>query len=211
MPRLIDLSHVIAPAMPLYPGDASPVHLARHGSTTSDEPMASSFAMSCHAGTHIDLPLHFRAGEPALDAFPLERCWGRAVVVDVTGGEAGAIPAGALDGRDLRGIDFVLFRTGWERLWGTPPYYEGWPHLGVDLAERLAAAGLKGVGLDTPSLDPLDGRACHDRLAAAGAINIENLARLGDLPPVAFLLFVLPLKLSGTEASPVRAAALVDL
>ena len=77
------------------------------------------------------------------------------------------------------------------------------------MAELLAGAGLKGVGLDTPSLDTFGGQADHDICAPAGMVNIENLANLGALPLEGFTLLVLPLKLEGTEASPVRAVAIV--
>jgi kynurenine formamidase len=81
--------------------------------------------------------------------------------------------------------------------------------LSPELARFLAGAGLKGVGLDTPSLDPYGAQVAHDICAPAGMINLENLANLGALPAVGFTLFALPLKLEGTEASPVRAVALV--
>ena len=73
----------------------------------------------------------------------------------------------------------------------------------------LAGAHLKGVGLDTPSLDSFTGSAAHDICAPAGMINLENLANLGALPSRGFTLLAMPLKLQGTEASPVRAMALV--
>jgi kynurenine formamidase len=106
-------------------------------------------------------------------------------------------------------VEFVILRTGWERHWGTPRYYADWPTVSEPLARVLAAARLKGVGLDSPSPDPLHGRAAHDLFAAAGMINIENLTNLAELPDGPFTLLVLPLKLAGTEASPVRAAAWV--
>ena len=65
---------------------------------------------------------------------------------------------------------------------GTDRFYSEWSYLSAELAELLAGAGLKGVGLDTPSLDPFGGQAAHDICAPAGMINIENLANLGALP-----------------------------
>ena len=112
-----------------------------------------------------------------------------------------------LDGLDLTEVDFVLFDTGWDRHWGSERYYREWSWLSPALAERLAAVGLKGVGLDTPSLDLVGGQAAHDICAPAGMINIENLANLAALPERGAHLMVLPLKLDGTEASPVRAVA----
>ncbi len=202
---LIDLTHTIRSGMPVYPGDPTSPAIVRESEHGAGSHQSSSVRLGCHTGTHIDLPLHFRAGEPSLEAFPAERCVGPAVVVDAPEGE---IPASVLDGIDLAGIDFVLLRTGWERHWGGDRYYDGWPFLAPALAERLAAARLKGVGLDTPSIDPGDSETCHRLLAAAGMINIENLAHLQRLPvgrPVR--LWVLPLRLDGAEASPVRAVA----
>ena len=209
--QLIDLSHVIAPGMPQWPGDRQPLAIHRHSEHGPDSHMSSSLEFGCHVGTHIDAALHFRAGEPGLDALPLEACAGRARVVRAgDGGTPRALGADLLEGLDLDALDFVLFDTGWARHWGTPRYYREWSWYDEGLARRLAGAGLKGSGLDTPSLDPYGGQAAHDVCAAARMINIENLAGLDRLPDAPFTLLVLPLKLAGTEASPVRAAALLD-
>ena len=104
----------------------------------------------------------------------------------------------------------MLFDTGWSRYWGQPRYYEDWPWLSGELAGRLASCGLKGVGLDTPSLDGFNGRRAHDVCAAAGMVNLENLANLGELPTRGFSVLALPLNVAATEASPVRAVALFD-
>ena len=103
----------------------------------------------------------------------------------------------------------LIIKTGWEKHWGTSRYYQDWPLISSELATLLAEAKLKGVGLDTPSTDPLGGRFVHDLFAAAGMINVENLANLAALPEAPFYLMVFPLKLAGVEASPVRAVALI--
>jgi arylformamidase len=207
--HLLDLSHTLVDGMAAFPGDASP-RLVRTQSHETDGAMVTVLELGAHCGTHVDVPLHFRAGERGLEALPLARFHGPARVVraDATD-EPGEIPLAVLDGVDLAGLDFLLLRTGWERHWGTPRYYDGWPSLAPGLARALSAAGLKGVGLDTPGADPLHGREAHDLFAAAAMINIENLAHLGELPDGPFELLALPLKLSGTEASPVRAVALL--
>jgi arylformamidase len=208
---LIDLTHTIATDMAQWPGDEQPLQIHRLSDHGPDSHMSSAIAFGCHVGTHIDLPLHFKAGEPALDALPVGACAGRARVVRAdTGGAPAPLAASLLDGVDVDGLDFLVFATGWARLWGTDRYYREWPWYGEDLAERLAELGLKGTGLDTPSLDPFGGQRAHDICAAAGLINIENLTGLDRLPDAPFTLFVLPLKLAGAEASPVRAVAWLD-
>ncbi len=202
--KLIDLSHTVFTDMPAYPGDETRTvieRLADHGEGTH---RLSAFAMGCHVGTHIDLPLHFRDGEPALDALPPEACFGRARVLSAP---QGAIGPDVFATADLTSLDFVILRTGWDRRWGTAAYYETWPWLTPETATLLAGAGLRGIGLDNPSVDPIDIHISHEILAAAGMINVENLTNLDRLPDEPFLFMALPLRLAGAEASPVRAVA----
>jgi len=205
--HLVDLSHVIRSGMAVYPGDVTVPQIVRESSHGPDSHQSSSLRLGCHVGTHIDLPLHFLDGQPDLAAFPLERCRGRAVAVDAA---VGAVDADVFAGLDLADVDFVLIRTGWESRWGTPDYYDGWPFITAVAARLLAAAGLKGVGLDSPSVDPHGVTDAHGILAAAGLINVENLTNLVALPAAGFVFQALPLRLDGAEASPVRAMALLD-
>lgn len=207
--KLIDLSHTIVSDMPQWPGDGQPLSIHRHSMHGPDSHMSSSMEIGCHVGTHIDAPLHFLAGQQGVDRLPLDLFVGEGLVIR-TGDGASPRPLGIEEcrGIDLGPVDFVLFDTGWDRYWGTERYYREWSYLTPELAEFLAGAGLKGVGLDTPSLDPYDGQAAHDICAPAGMINLENLANLDALPREGFTLFALPLKLEGTEASPVRAVAM---
>lgn len=208
---LIDLTHTIVTDMPQWPGDDQALRIVRRSEHGAGSHQSSSLELGCHVGTHIDAPLHFLAGEPGLEALAPDRFVGRARVVRCGDGETSApLPASVLDGLDLAPLDFVLFDTGWGRHWGTPRYYTEWPWYDEELARRLAGAGLLGSGLDTPSLDPRHGQAAHDICAPAGMINVENMANLDALPADEFTLLVLPLKLQGAEASPVRAVAMVD-
>ena len=211
----IDLSHTIISGLPQWRGDDQPLLIHRQSEHGRDSHMSSSVEFGCHIGTHIDGPLHFLAGAPGVDAMPLDRFAGSAAVVDLrqAAGQpcaAGSLGAEILSGRDLSTVDFVLLHTGWDAHWGQPAYYQEWPYLSVELARLLAAADLRGVGLDTPSLDAFGGREAHDICAAAGMINIENLTGLDRLPSTVPLFQALPLKLEGTEASPVRAVAWVE-
>jgi arylformamidase len=211
-PRLVDLSHTIYSGMPQWPGDKQALKLHRHSLHSTGSHMSSSLEFGCHIGTHIDAPLHFLDGEPGVDELPLDRFLGTAVVIRCGDGEhTGPLAPELLDDIDLEGVDFVLFDTDWSRHWGSELYYSRWSFLTAELAQRLAGAGLKGVGLDTPSLDPFNGQSAHDICAPAGMINIENLANLKAVPDRGFTLQVMPLKLDGTEASPVRALAMMEM
>ncbi len=79
--------------------------------------------------------------------------------------------------------EFLLFCTGWDRYWGQPRYYEGFPCLTAEAAEYVASLGLKGVGEDSISLDPCDTTDYpnHMILLGAGLVNTENLTGLEAL------------------------------
>jgi kynurenine formamidase len=204
---IIDLTHPIFTGMAQYPLDPTLAEI-RHEFTHPENGFQSSCAtLSCHVGTHIDTPLHFLDGQPGLEEFPLDRFHGRGRMVEVSTEEG--IPLSAIKGIDLHEVDYLLFHTGWERHWQAPRYYETWPYFTMELAERMAEAGIKGAGLDSPSLDAPGETVVHDRLAAAGLINVENLANLSALAGKAFDFMVFPLKLTAAEASPVRAVALL--
>ena len=208
--KLIDLSHTIIPDMPQWPSDKQALKIPRRSLHGPDSHMSSSLEFGCHVGTHIDAPLHFLEGAAGVDQMPLDRFIGQGVVIRAGDGDSvAALGPEVCRDVDLDAADFVLFDTGWDRHWGTERYYREWSYLSPDLAELLASSGLKGVGLDTPSLDPFDGQKAHDICAPAGLINLENLANLGALPARDFTLLALPLKLKDTEASPVRAMAMI--
>ena len=209
--KLIDLTHTIISGMPQWPGDKQPLQIHRNSLHGPDSHMSSSLEFGCHVGTHIDAPLHFLASEPGIDHLPLDRFIGRGMVVRAGDGDtAAALGPELVADLDLTRVDFVLFDTGWDKHWGTERFYREWSWLSPELAKCLAAASLKGVGLDTPSLDTYSGQIAHDICAPAGMINLENLANLGELPAEGFTLMAMPLKLSDTEASPVRAVAMIE-
>lgn len=204
---IIDLSHKIHGGMTGYPGDEAP-RLVPTLTHAADGILSSRIELSCHTGTHIDSPLHFRDGRPSVAEMSPAACAGPAIRLEASFGAApGPLAAELLTAVDLAGVDFVLVHTGWDRFWGTERYYSSWPFLDLELARLLANADLKGVGLDTPSVDRRDGREVHDLFAACGYVNIENLTNLASLPPGHFTFMALPLKLVGVEASPVRAVA----
>ncbi|MFT5233371.1 MAG: arylformamidase [Candidatus Krumholzibacteriia bacterium] len=209
--QLIDLSHTIKEDMRQWPGDEQPLKLHRHSTHDEATYMSSSLEFGCHVGTHIDAPLHFLAGALGVDEIPLDHFVGSAMVIRCGDGESSiGLGTDLLRDVNLETVDFVIFDTQWSQHWGTDRYYERWSYLTPELAHYLAQAGLKGVGLDTPSLDHYAARIAHDICAPAGMINIENLTNLNAVPDHGFTLQVVPLKLNQTEASPVRALAILE-
>nr|WP_237687530.1 cyclase family protein [Arthrobacter jiangjiafuii] len=179
--------------------------------------------MGSHTGTHLDAPLHTVPGGAAVDELPLEQLAGPARIVGPAcvsaGGDLADLTvirwqdvAPGLDG--LMPGTIVLFSTGWSRYFNTPRYLRH-PSFHPEIAERLVAAGVRLVGVDTlnPDPTPLPGSSgipqlrFHDVFLGAGGGIVENLTNLGAVTWPDPLFSALPLRLSGVDGSPVRAAA----
>ena len=127
--------------------------------------------MNEHIGTHMDAPAHFAVGVWRIDEIPLDRFWGRAVIMDMR--PYVRHPNYSITVEDIKswegktGIrisrdDIVLIYTGWARYWGTYKTWDeywnaigkGFPGLSPEAAEYLVSKGIKGIALDTLSVDP---------------------------------------------------------
>jgi kynurenine formamidase len=208
--QTIDLSHTIRTGMPVFPGDDAPFvrrthFIKKHGFAET------ALTLSTHAGTHVDAAAHLFLEAPALDWLGPDNFTGWGAVLDLTALAAPLIDQPHLAPlADIEGLDFALLRTGWDQHWDTERYYRDFPSLTPTAARFLAGLGLKGIGLDTPSPDPVDSHdlPAHRILFDHGLAIVENLTHLGDLPGESFLFCCLPLKIADGEASPCRAVGI---
>lgn len=208
---IIDLTHTIEPEMPVYPGTPSP-SMEAACTVERDGYRETMLHMVSHTGTHMDAPCHLLPGGETLDAMSPDRFCGNAAVVDVSHlGERGIITAELLRTReeDLRSVEFVLFYTGWEQKWGKPDYFSAFPVMDEEAARFLVSCGLKGVGTDAISVDPVEAGhlPVHRVLLGAGMVIVENLRlqKLAGERRVRF--YALPLKYRNADGAPVRAVA----
>ncbi len=208
--HVIDLSHIIHTGMPVYPGDES-ANLRRTHFVNRDGFAQTILTMSSHTGTHLDTAAHLFADAPGLDCLGPDNFTGWGAVVDLTGINKPFIePTDLTDLSDTNGLDFVLLRTGWDIHWKTDRYYADFPALSETAARFLGGLGLKGVGMDTPSPDPVHSQTlpAHIALLDHGLIIVENLTNIGELPSEGFIFCCLPLRLKDGEGSPVRAVGM---
>lgn len=210
---VLDLTHPIEAAMPVFPGTLPPSLVAANTIETDGfaETLLSFYS---HTGTHMDAPAHIFPGGATLDSFPADQFLGRALVLDCTGIE-GTIGMDILHraGPDLDRADFLLFRTGWDKKWGSPAYFEGFPCIDQAVAAYVVASAKKGIGLDAISADPVSDAslAIHRLLLASGkAVIVENLANLDKTGSGLFTFCALPLKFAQADGAPVRAIAILD-
>ena len=207
--KVYDLTHTIKNDMPVYPGTEQP-QLTTACTIEEAGYRETLLHMFSHIGTHMDAPAHMLLDGAPLDSYGTDKFTGIAVVVDCRGETDISLPL--LQRYDLDGVDFVLFCTGWDKKWGSPEYYEGFPCLTADAAAYLATLPLKGVGEDSISLDPCGSVDFpnHITLLRADFVNTENLAGLDALIGRRFTFVTLPLKFENSDGCSCRAIAMEE-
>lgn len=210
--KVIDLTHFISEDMPVYPGTEGPI-LAPANTYEKDGFKETRMTMYTHTGTHMDPPAHLFAGRTTLDQFPAEQFVGHALVIDCTDLKDGArVPLEYITrhGEKADEADFLLFRFGWDKHWGTPAYFGDYPCLSDVAVDYIIAHHKKGVGLDVIGIDPIADAhlTIHRKLFAQNEIVvIENLMNLDQVGDDLFWFMALPLKHVDADGSPIRAIA----
>jgi kynurenine formamidase len=213
--RLVDLSVPVGPGTVVYPGDPVPV-LSTHSTVARDGFNLLDVHIGSQTGTHVDAPYHFEDDAPRIDAVPLERFLGPAVVVDATSaGERGRITwqhVAPVADRLGEGV-VVLLRTGWDQHYGTPTYFAN-PFLDADACRRMLDLGVRTFCLDAVNIDetpdedhPGEGFPVHHLIAQAGGVIGENLRNLDRVDWQDPFVMCLPIALEAADGAPVRAVA----
>ena len=209
MTPLRDISIMLQPGTPEWPGDTAYSCGWSWSMSKGATVNVSAITTSPHVGTHADAPLHVRDGWQGSHELPLDAFYGPAVVVDVSGAdgeiEIDALQAAAMRaGVDLARVERLLLRTG--RSIATGKFPADWPTLSEAAVRTLLGRGLRLLGVDSPSVDQRESKtlAVHHMLFSGGAYNLESLD-LRRATPGAHRLIAFPLKLMALDAAPVRA------
>ena len=194
-----DVSVPLRTGMVVYPGDPTFSIERAMSLAGGDIANVSQMDLGVHTGTHVDAPLHFFDGAPAVEALDLGVLVGPAVVVEVTGpGDIG--PDAVVDGAER-----LLFKTRNSAAWAEEGFYEDYASISPEAATRLVEAGVRLVGIDYLSVGSVE---THETLLRAGVIAVEGLD-LREIEPGSYTLVCLPLKIEGSDGAPAR-AILID-
>jgi len=203
------LSHLIEEAMPLFPG-TEPPSVKRIFSVDKDQFAETRLSFSSHTGTHMDAPAHMIPGGRTLDHFDPGSFTGPGALIDVTafGGEEIPFDIFRHNEEDIRKSAYLLLYTGWARLWGRPDYFDKYPVLAPETALWLVSQPLKGIGIDAPSFDPVEGhQRIHHILLGKELLLVENLTGLERLKGRSFSFSAFPLLYKEADGAPVYATA----
>lgn len=193
---------------------------------------AFKFCTPEHGGTHIDAPIHFSKHGLTVDQINPENLIGEAVVIDVHAKvkrhpdyeiSIGDIQQFEHQYRPLHKGDIVLFRTDWSQYWNNKKAYLGsdkpgdvqnlhFPGISKEAAHYLVKANIKGIGIDTASIDPGISKTfdTHRIILGASLYGLENLDNLSQLPSIGTFLIVAPMKIKGGSGGPTRVFAKID-
>lgn len=214
--RMIDLTHTLSPAFPVWPGNECfsmhPVAVYEFGGF-----LVNKLSYWEHTGTHIDAPAHRVRGGATADVIPLEDLVAPLVVVDISD-RAAADPESVVTTEDI---------ARWEREHGRIPgralvvMHSRWqnrlaeraaPGFGGDAADMLVRdRNVVGIGVDTLSLDRMNDREypAHTAILGAGRYGVEALANLDAVPPAGATVVVGAPKHAGATGGPCRVFAIV--
>ena len=202
MVSLIDISPALSPSIAVFPGDSPLTREVLLDLRNDDHLTLSTLRSTVHIGSHLDAPSHYDRDGATIDQVDLQRCIGPCELMRIDVERGGQI-----------GIDDLPRKPSSERLLlatGTHPDPQHWggDFAGVkpELIEQLARQGVRLLGIDTPSVDVADSKQLpsHDACRRHDVLILEGLV-LDGVDDGHYELIALPLKLTGFDASPVRA------
>ncbi|MGB0952533.1 MAG: cyclase family protein [Planctomycetota bacterium] len=202
---MIDISPVISPRLAVWPGDVAFRRDVAYDTDQGDHMTLSAIHGTVHLGAHVDAPNHYAPQAPGIGERALDYYFGPCQVMTVDVGRGQRILPEHLTAAVT--TPRILFRTA------SFPDPESWntdfSALSSALVQHLAEAGVKLVGIDTPSIDLQEDKVLesHQAVAANDMAILEGIL-LDAVEDGVYTLCALPLKLEATDASPVRAVLL---
>lgn len=221
--EIVDLGHEIFSNMPTLGAPTTFWSEDRHESlsklTSGRFSMESRMMlMSEHAGTHLDSPWHSYPKGIPVDQIPLERLMLPGHLLDLRAKRAhepitvaDVEAAASRSGKQVAEGEAVLVWTGVDKRWGEPGFTRERPFIPEATVEWLASRRIGLFGTDLVQVDHPDEwwYPTHTSLARNGIPMVQQLCGLDQLEGKDFVFLVIPLKLRGGTASPVRPVALV--
>jgi kynurenine formamidase len=208
-----DLTHLIYPDMPTYPGEPQP-EFQSFFKLGKDKANVTRLTMGSHTGTHVDAPKHFISTGDGVDKIHLDKFMGEAVILDMS---KKSIAEGITDldldiySKIVKSNDIVLFYTGTSDLWDkNENIRQNFTYLEHSAAEWIVSHQIKCIGIDSFSVEKYgfkDGLAhktlLSNKIGIIEGLNVNIKQCLGKR----MFLICLPLFLRDIDGSPARVVA----
>jgi arylformamidase len=205
--EIIDITAPVSPRSVMWPGNEPPSQKFTSHTERGDPSTVSRWELSAHTGTHADARMHFIPGGWTVESLELSRCVGPCRVVDLTRLE-GHVGRADLEAAEVAGTVRLLLKTRNSELGllDREGFEEDYAAISLEAAEYLVEIGVETVGVDYLSVEPFEDKEfnTHHALLGADVVVLEGLV-LAGVEPGEYFLACLPLKLAGSDGSPVRA------
>lgn len=197
----IDITQTLKKGIPNWPGDTPFSFVLSYTKEQTGSVNIGKMETSMHTGTHADAPFHFDSAAPTIEQLNIDLFIGDAFVVDCIGLQE--IGPEHIQKADLQGAPRLLLKT-------VPSISKMFPAeipvIKPELAHYLKELGVFLIGVDNPSVDPVDSKqvAAHHALYEHGITIVEGLV-LEQVEQGLYDFIGLPLKVEGADGAPVRA------
>lgn len=205
---IIDLSAEIYDNMPHYPDDID----VKVSAENYEYFNITNISMCVHTATHIDTPLHCINDKDSAASIDLNYFIGNAYCIDIIPNKDNQINFDDnFDFNIIKECSILLINTFWHKNINSENYYKNFPYFSESFAHKLIDLKIKTIGIDTPSVDLIsNNNLIHNILFSHDICIIENLTNLEKVSNKKFFFSAAPLKIKGSEGSPVRAYAIID-
>jgi arylformamidase len=205
MARIHDISVPVRAGGLIYPGNPEISIEAQQAIAKGAGANVSMISFGSHTGTHVDAARHFFDDGQTVDAIPLEKLTGPAILIAMDDSVT-AVTASELEKHDLRNHTRVLIRTRNSGFLLESEFVRDYTYLAPDGAQYLVDKGVELVGVDYLSIEQF--RSGHHRthrtLLERSVVIVEGLL-LSEPEPGEYDFYCLPLKLAGLDGAPARA------
>lgn len=211
MKTYYDLTFPFCPEM-FYPKSIGPFKCEKYMTHSTHGHQVQIFTDSTHTGTHIDAPFHFFEDGKTLSDIPVERYFGRAVVVDVPKPSYGLVTVqDVLDsGLEIQENDMVFFNTHRGEFWDKHDEMSEFASISEELAAWLVEKKINMVGIDCSSVDIANSQRpknfdgpIHIAFLKNDILILECLD-LTKIPAGYYKASCLPMAIKDSDGAPVR-------
>ena len=175
----------------------------------------SDITFNSHISTHIEFPFHhWQEGQDAM-TYPIDKLVANCVALDFTHkkpGEPISLDEIKAAGGEIQKGDIIFIKTGCDKYFKTPDW-ELQPYLTEEACDWLITEkspiviGTDASGFEVPGTQY---QPNHLNMFKHGIAMIESATNLAALGDERALCFILPLKIKGIDACPVRIVAIKD-
>ncbi len=203
--QIYDITAPVHPGMMVYKNKEAkqPKFMCVQDFTTASC-YESRIDIDVHTGTHMDAPLHMIPNGATIETINIEQLCGPARLVDLTHVED-RITKADLETCGVQAGEWLVLKTKNSL---KEEFDFQFIFLAADAATWCVEQGIKGVAIDALGVErDQPGYPTHKTLFNGGVIIVEGI-RAADVPAGEYTLILAPLRLVGTEASPLRALLL---